>query len=213
MFVLSDTPSIANQFLAELRNVETQKDSMRFRKNLERIGEVLAYEISKTFTYADQSVETPLAVTQMKIPTELPVIFSVLRAAVPFSQGFLNVFDAAACGFIGAVRVEGAAEINIDLNYHAAPSVTGKTIIITDPMLATGKSLIAAIKKITSLGNPAHIHIASVVAAPEGIQHIKEHLTLPYSLWVGAIDERLNDKFYIVPGLGDAGDLAFGSKL
>lgn len=213
MFVLTDTPSIANQFLSELRNVTTQKDSMRFRLNLERLGEILAYEISKELSYSSQTVETPLANTEIMMPNDLPVLFSVLRASLPFYQGFLNMFDSSESGFVGAIRVEGGTEISIDLNYHAAPDVTGKSIIIADPMLATGKSLIAAINKITSLGNPAHIHIASVVAAPEGISYIKDHLTLPFSLWVGAIDEKLNDQFYIVPGLGDAGDLAFGSKL
>lgn len=214
MFILSDTPSIANQFIYELRNIDIQTDSLRFRKNLERIGEILAYEISKSFTYVSTETTTPLAKTQVEIPQFQPAIFSVMRAALPFYQGFLNFYDKAESGFIGAYREESSFnDITINLGYHTSPNITGKTIIIADPMLATGKSLISALNIILKYGTPAHIHIAAIVAAPEGLAYVKENLTLPFSLWLGVVDEKLDHNSYIIPGLGDAGDLAFGSKL
>lgn len=212
MFQLTDTPSIANRFLTELRDLEIQKDSLRFRKNLERLGEILAYEISKTLQFSEKTIQTPLSPILTRIPDEKPVIFAVLRASLPFYQGFLNFFDNAESGFIGAFREEGH-EIKINLGYHASPSLEGKTVILADPMLATGKSFLKSIETLLQHGRPKIIHIAAVIAAPEGIQFLKENLTLPYSLWIGAIDEKLNSKSYIVPGLGDAGDLAFGPKL
>ncbi|GMQ27275.1 uracil phosphoribosyltransferase [Algoriphagus sp. oki45] len=212
MFKLTDTPSIANRFLTELRDLEIQKDSLRFRKNLERLGEILAYEISKTFQFSKKTIQTPLSSAISLIPDEKPVIFAVLRASLPFYQGFLNFFDNAESGFIGAFREEGN-DIKINLGYHASPSLEGKTVILADPMLATGKSFLKSIETILQHGTPEIIHIAAVIAAPEGIQFLKENLSLPYSLWIGAIDEKLNSKSYIVPGLGDAGDLAFGPKL
>lgn len=187
---------------------------MRFRRNLERMGEVLAYEISKSFDYISEELETPLTPTTAFTPVEQPVIISVMRASLPFYNGFLNYFDQAESGFIGASRYESEpGKITVQLGYHASPSVEGKTIILADPMLATGKSLVKSIQTILSHGTPTHVHIAAVIAAPEGIQYLKENVDCPYSLWLGAIDEKLNHQSYIVPGLGDAGDLAFGPKL
>lgn len=214
MFILSETPSIANQFMLEMRDIRIQNDRMRFRKNLERLGEILAYEISKSLAYKDQEVETPLAKTLISIPERQLVLISVLRASLPFYQGFLNLFDEAESGFIGAFRDENeSGEIKINLGYHAAPSLEGKVIILADPMLATGKSIIRTLDTILSHGIPSMIHIAALFAAPEGIKYIEENLKLPYKLWLGSVDKKLNHLSYIVPGLGDAGDLAFGKKL
>lgn len=213
MFILEENTSVGNQFLAELRDVSIQKDRLRFRKNLERLGEVLAYEISKSFPYKQVQIQTPLAKTTVAIPSLDPVIFAVLRASLPFYQGFLNFFDKAESGFIGAFREEGKEGIKINLGYHASPNLEGKTLILADPMLATGKSFIRSIESILTHGKPEIIHIAAVIASPEGINYIKQQLKIPYKLWIGSLDESLNDQSYIVPGLGDAGDLAFGEKL
>ena len=214
MFILSETPSIANQFMAEMRDIRVQNDRMRFRKNLERLGEILAYEISKTLDYKVIEVETPMAKTIISTPNSQLVLISVLRASLPFYQGFLNFFDEAESGFIGAFRDENEhGEIKINLGYHASPSLHGKVIILADPMLATGKSIIRTLDTILSHGIPSMIHIAALFAAPEGIKYIDENLKLPYKLWLGSVDEKLNNLSYIVPGLGDAGDLAFGEKL
>lgn len=186
---------------------------MRFRKNLERLGEILAYEISKSFDYSVEQIETPLAQTSVNLPQESLVIFAVLRASLPFYQGFLNFFDQAGSGFIGAFRQEGEGEITINLGYHASPNLEGKTVILADPMLATGKSFIRSIETLLEHGTPKIIHIAAAIAAPEGVSYIKENLKVPYKIWVGALDEKLNHQAYIVPGLGDAGDLAFGEKI
>jgi uracil phosphoribosyltransferase len=214
MFILSETPSVANQFMAEMRDIRIQNDRLRFRKNLERLGEILAYEISKSLDYKVIEVETPLAKTIISTPDNQLVLISVLRASLPFYQGFLNFFDEAESGFIGAFRDENeSGEIKINLGYHASPSLQGKVIILADPMLATGKSIIRTLDTILSHGIPSMIHIAALFAAPEGIKYIEETLKLPYKLWLGSIDEKLNQLSYIVPGLGDAGDLAFGKKL
>lgn len=178
------------------------------------MGEILAYEISKSFEYVSEEIETPLTSTSALKPIEQPVIISVMRASLPFYNGFLNCFDEADSGFIGAFRDESQpGEISVQLGYHASPSLEGRVIILADPMLATGKSIIESINTILSHGTPKHIHIASIIAAPEGIQYIKENTSCIHSLWIGAIDEKLNHQSYIVPGLGDAGDLAFGPKL
>jgi uracil phosphoribosyltransferase len=213
MFILSKQPSIANQFLAELRNVQVQKDSMRFRKNLERLGEVLAYEVSKTLSFQSKEVVTPLENTAMTVPSDQVVLVAVLRAALPFYQGFLNFFDQAESGFIGAFREEGAENLTVNLGYHASPSLDGKVLILVDPMLATGQSCVAALHTLLQHGKPKAIHLVAAIAAPEGVQYLVERISQPYSLWLGTLDDRLNEKAYIVPGLGDAGDLAFGEKL
>jgi uracil phosphoribosyltransferase len=214
MFILSQTPSIANQFMLEMRDASIQKDRLRFRKNLERLGEILAYELSKSLSFQSQVIDTPLAKTQMMVPAEHPIIISVLRAALPFYQGFLNFFDHADSGFIGAFREEtNQGDPKINLGYLASPPLTGRILILTDPMLATGRSIIESINKLSNHGIPKHIHIATGFASPEGIDFIQKNLIIPHSFWIGSLDERLNEKFYIVPGLGDAGDLAFGPKI
>ena len=212
MFNLSDKPSIASQYLADLRNIDSQNDRLRFRKNLERLGEILAYEISKTLDYSSVQIHTPLAMTDVSIPKQTPVIIAVLRASIPFYQGFLNFFDRSESGFIGAFREEGE-NITINLGYHALPDLDGKPVILADPMLATGKSFVRSIETLLDYGTPAVLHIAAAIAAPEGVDYLKQHLKIPYKLWLGAMDSHLNAQAYIVPGLGDAGDLAFGEKL
>jgi uracil phosphoribosyltransferase len=213
MFVLEECDSIGNQFITDLRDVTVQGDRLRFRKNLERVGEILAYEISKSFPYHLKEIQTPLAKTKIKIPSINPVIVAVLRASIPFYQGFLNFFDRAESGFIGAFREEGEGEVKVNLGYHASPNLEGKTVILADPMLATGKSFVRTIDTILSHGTPEIIHIVAIIASPEGINHIKTQVKVPYKLWIGALDDSLNAQSYIVPGLGDAGDLAFGEKL
>lgn len=213
MFVLTENDTVGSQFIAELRDVTVQGDRLRFRKNLERIGEILAYEISKTFPYAQKTVDTPLARAEVRLPAVNPVLIAVLRASLPFYNGFLNFFDKAESGFIGAFREEGEGEIKINLGYHASPDLTDKTVILADPMLATGKSFVRTVDTILSHGTPKIIHIAAAIASPEGIEYLRKNITVPLQLWVGAIDQSLDAQSYIVPGLGDAGDLAFGEKL
>jgi uracil phosphoribosyltransferase len=213
MFVLSESNTIGNQFIAELRDVSIQGDKLRFRKNLERVGEILAYEISKSFDFESKEIQTPLAKMEVSLSSVNPVLIAVLRASLPFYQGFLNYFDKAESGFIGAFREESEEEITINLGYHASPSLEGKTLILADPMLATGKSLVRSIDTLVSHGMPKIVHIAAVIASPEGIRYIQENCKIPFKLWLGAVDQGLNSKSYIVPGLGDAGDLAFGEKL
>lgn len=212
LFVLSQNHSIANQFLSELRDASLQKDRMRFRKNMERLGQILGYEVSKKLSYELKKVKTTLGESSIAVLKEYPLLITILRAGIPFLQGFLNVFDHADCGFIGAYRNENAETITVNLEYLSVPSVDKKYIVLIDPMLATGRSVLDALKVLLSKGTPAHVFIVSVVAAPEGLQLLKENLTLPYSLWTCAVDEKLNSSFYIVPGLGDAGDLSYGIK-
>ena len=213
MFILSQQPSIANQFLGELRNKQIQKDRMRFRKNLERLGEILAYEVSKTLTYKEQEVQTPLEKAKIQLPSDQVVLVAVLRAALPFYQGFLNFFDQAESGFIGAFREESGAELTVNLGYHASPNLDNKVLILVDPMLATGQSCIESLQTLLKHGTPKSIHLVAAFAAPEGVEHLKKSITVPYSLWLGTLDAQLNAQSYIVPGLGDAGDLAFGEKI
>jgi uracil phosphoribosyltransferase len=213
MFILSQQPSIANQFLAELRNKQIQKDRMRFRKNLERLGEILAYEVSKTLTYKEQEVQTPLEKAKIQLPSDQVVLVAVLRAALPFYQGFLNFFDQAESGFIGAFREESGAELTVNLGYHASPNLDNKVLILVDPMLATGQSCVESLQTLLQHGTPKSVHLVAAFAAPEGVEHLKKSITVPYSLWLGTLDAQLNAQSYIVPGLGDAGDLAFGEKI
>jgi uracil phosphoribosyltransferase len=212
VFVLSKTHSVANHFLAELRDASLQTNRMRFRKNMERVGEMLAYELSKSLPYEEVSVKTPLGESSIALLKEHPLLITILRAGIPFLQGFMNLFDQSDCGFIGAYRNEGSGGVSINLDYLSVPPVDNRIIVLIDPMLATGRSVVEAIKVLSSKGTPRHIHIVSAVAAPEGLKLLKENLTLPYSLWTCAIDEKLNSSFYIVPGLGDAGDLSYGIK-
>jgi len=213
MFILNSRNSIANEFLKELRSTSLQNDRLRFRRNLERLGEIMAYEISKDLEYGTSSIETPLKSTQVDIIQEQPVIIPILRAALPFFQGVVNYFDHADCGFIGAYRKEDAADIEIDFGYMAAPDINDKEVILVDPMLASGKSFIKSIDNLFKNGIPSKVHIVAVIASPEGVAYIQQHLNVPFKFWLCSLDEGLNDKYYIVPGLGDAGDLAYGSKL
>lgn len=213
MFILNEHKSIANQFLLELRDENIQHDRMKFRKNIERLGEVMAYELSKSFNYIEQEVVTPLGTKRIHVPDEQPVLITILRAGLPYFQGFLNFFDKADCGFIGAFRKEDEDNLTIKLEYAATPSLNDRTVILIDPMLATGRSIIDSVNAIVRNGTPSFLHVVSLVAAPEGIGYLKEHLKLPYKVWTCALDENLNNQFYIVPGLGDAGDLSYGVKL
>lgn len=215
MFILNEVNSVVHQFLLELRDTQIQKDSLRFRRNMERMGEILAYEVSKSLEYVEKKINSPLGDTNIPVLKEQPVLISVLRAGLPFHQGFLNIFDRAESGFIGAFRNPHDADFNFDvsLNYFAIPSIQGKTVIVIDPMLATGSSLLKAVQVLESNGKPKHIHIMSLIAAPEGIKFLEKNIKTPFTLWTGAVDEKLNNMYYIVPGLGDAGDLSFGGKL
>jgi uracil phosphoribosyltransferase len=214
MFILTDTNSVANHFIAEMRDVNIQQDAMRFRKNMERLGEVLAYEISKVLAYQTATVQSPLAEATTHLLQEQPVLVAILRASLPFHQGFLNVFDRAENAFIGAYRGKHRADetFDIEMNYLASPDLNNKTIILIDPMLATGKSLIKSYEALLAYGKPAQTIIVAAIAAPEGIQFLQEFIP-DANFFIGTVDEKLNDKFYIIPGLGDAGDLSYGGKL
>jgi len=207
--------SILNQFLSELRDTTIQKDSMRFRKNLERIGEIFAYEISKTLAYASSQTTTPFGeATSKKLSTQ-PVVATILRAGIPLHQGILNYFDQAQNAFIGAYRKHHKNNsFEIAMEYVTSPDLNDKILIICDPMLASGSSMVLAFKELLKKGVPKHTHIVVAIASAQGIDYLKSHMpSNNYTLWCGAIDEELTAQAYIVPGLGDAGDLAFGDKL
>ncbi len=210
----ADTPSLVSQYMAELRDVNIQKDMLRFRRNLERIGEVLAYEISKTMTYRKQNVETPLDTAQCDMLDENVVLATIFRAGIPFHKGFLDYFDKAQNAFVSAYRKYKEKEnFDVFIEYIASPNLDGKTVIIADPMLATGASMELSYRALLTKGTPAKIHVASVISSQKAIDYVKE--TFPddkTTIWVGAIDEKINSHSYIVPGLGDAGDLAYGVK-
>lgn len=215
---LSEQPSLLNQYLKEMRNVETQKDSMRFRRNIERIGEIMAVEISRNFTYTVEDVQTPLAVAKVEVPQDKIVLGTLLRAGLPMHQGFLNMLDQAENAFISAYRQEtigkkGQVQIEIVSEYLAAPSIEGKTLILVDPMLATGLSMEVAYKALLSHGTPKSVHLACLFGTPQAIEHLSKTMPQDTTLWCAVIDPVLNEKKYIVPGLGDAGDLCFGEKL
>jgi uracil phosphoribosyltransferase len=213
LFILNRHDSIANQFLVELRDAVLQQDRMRFRKNMERIGQIMAYEISKTLTYKSVETVTPLGKISTDVPQKSPVLITILRAGLPFFQGFVDFFDKADCGFIGAYRLEGEDHVTIKLDYVATTGLEDKIVLLIDPMLATGRSILDSFRALEKHGKPAHVHIVSLVAAPEGIAYLQEHFPGPCSLWTCAVDQKLNHQFYIVPGLGDAGDLSFGTKI
>ena len=215
---LSEQPSLLNQYLKEMRSVEIQKDSMRFRRNIERIGEIMAIEISKQLTYAVEQVQTPLAVAEVEVPQDKVVLGTILRAGLPLHQGFLNMFDHAENAFVSAYRKEevdenGNVQLEIVSEYLAAPSLENKTLILVDPMLATGLSMEVAYKALLSHGTPKHVHVACLFGTPQAINYLSENMPEDTTLWCAVIDPVLNEKKYIVPGLGDAGDLCFGEKL
>ena len=211
---LHEQSSAMHLFLAELRDKTIQKDRERFRQNLKKIGVLIGYEISKVLKYEEQDVYTPLGIAKAKIASEHPVIIGILRASLPFFNGFLEIFPQAECGFIGAYRIsETKSNIKVQTDYVASGVLEDEVLILTDPMLASGTSIVDAIELLQKNGKPREIHIASVVAAPEGINYINDRIKTPVHLWTCAIDEKLNDQAYIVPGLGDAGDLSFGPKI
>ena len=212
---ISEQNSILNHFLAQIRDVTVQKDSMRFRKNIERIGEIMAYELSKTLPYKNIEVQTPLGIKKTTALEDHVVLCSILRAGLALHTGFMNIFDNAENGFVSAYRHHPNNDDYFDIlvEYQAAPSFENKTLILIDPMLATGQSIVAVLNKLHLDQNPKEIHIAVVIAAPEGIAYLEKNLPANCHLWVAALDDKLNGKNYIVPGLGDAGDLAYGVKL
>lgn len=210
---LAKTDSVLNTWINELRNTEVQNDRMRFRRNLERIGEVMAYQISQTMPYTDTEVSTPLGVYTGRAPAHQPIIATIFRAGFPLFQGILNYFDRADCAFIAAYRKhnkDGSFHINQD--YVTCPDLNGRTLIIADPMLASGSSLIMALDELFEYGKPAAVHVVVTIACTEGITNLRQRYP-DFTIWAADIDEELTAKGYIVPGLGDAGDLSFGEKL
>ena len=207
--------SLLNKFIAEIRDANIQKDAMRFRRNIERIGEILSYELSKSLTYEIKTVRTPFGSKEIALPKDKLVLCSVLRAGLPLHQGMLNYFDAAENAFISAYRHHRGDEdaFEVIVKYFAAPSLGGKTLVLTDPMLATGKTLENVLAALKEHGEPQKIHIISVIGSKPGIAHVKQVFPENTHLWIAAIDEKLSSRGYILPGIGDAGDLAFGEKL
>ena len=216
LHILDKQNTVLNRFIAEMRDVRVQTDSMRFRRNLERAGEITAYEISKTLTYTARMVETPLGEAQVALSDDEIVIATILRAGIPYHQGFLNYFDGASNAFVSAFRKYSKDNsFKVKVEYISCGDLEGKTLILTDPMLATGTSLVLTYKALLEKGGtPRHTHIASIIASDEGVQYVKENLPeKDVTIWCGAVDEELTVKSYIIPGLGDAGDLAYGDKL
>ncbi len=211
---LGEKQSVLNRYVTELRDIEIQKDAMRFRRNLERIGEYMAYEISKTFTYSSREIVTPLGKVNMEIPDGEVVLGTILRVGIPFHQGFLNCFDQAGNAFVSAYRkYKDSLKFDIHIEYIASPALTGKTLIITDPMLATGSSMELAYKALLTRGTPSKVHIASIIASEPSISYLKDQFPVEnITVWTAALDPCIDDHSYIVPGLGDAGDLAYGMK-
>ncbi|OIQ31047.1 MAG: uracil phosphoribosyltransferase [Bacteroidetes bacterium MedPE-SWsnd-G2] len=211
----SSSNSILNTFISELRNVDVQLDSLRFRRNIERIGEILGYELSKTLNFESKSITTPLGNCNSNLIKNDIVLCSILRAGVPLHHGLLNYFDRAENAFISAYRQhkENPESFDIVVEYLACPNLEGKTLLLADPMLATGQSMVATFEALKPFGAPKEIHLISVIGAQEGVEYIKDKFPKNTHLWIAAVDQELNSKGYIVPGLGDAGDLAFGQKL
>ena len=212
--ILGNQNSILNQFIAELRDINVQNDFMRFRRNLERCGEIFAYELSKELNFQSNQVQTPLGVAEINLPNETIVLATILRAGLPLHQGMLNYFDKAENGFISAYRkYSNDGTFRIQFEHISCPNIEGKTLVLIDPMLATGASMLLAYKAICEKGTPKHTHIVSVIASKEGVEYMKRNLSAKNTtLWLGAVDDELTVKSYIVPGIGDAGDLAYGAK-
>lgn len=211
---LGDTNSILNKFVAELRDVDIQKDSLRFRRNVERIGEIMAYEISKEFHYSTKDIQSPLGIAPMNTPDDQIVISTILRAGLPFHQGFLRYLDNAENAFVSAYRkYKDRLNFDIHIEYIASPRLTGKTLIISDPMLATGSSMELAYESLLTKGVPGHVHVASIISSKQALEYLQKKMPDDKTtIWIAALDNDLDDHSYIVPGLGDAGDLAFGEK-
>lgn len=212
---ISENNSVLNTFLAELRDVSVQNDRMRFRRNIERIGEILGYEMSKELNFTKKEVKTPLGKANLSLPEDDIVICSILRAGIPLHNGLLNYFDKAENSFISAYRhhPNNDEEFEILVEYIASPSLEGKTLILADPMMATGRSFVNVLQALERLGKPEKIHLVSVIGAAEGIEYVSKNFPENATLWIATIDQNLDERGYIVPGLGDAGDLSFGPKL
>ena len=212
---LSKQNSVLNTFISEIRDINIQKDSMRFRRNIERIGEIMGYEMSKVLDYNPANVKTPLGTCNIDLLAKNMVLCSILRAGIPLHNGLLNYFDAAENAFISAYRhhKHNPESIEIIVEYLACPSLENKTLVLADPMLATGQSMVATFEALKPFGVPKNIHLICVVGSKEGVDFITKNFPENTHLWIAVIDENLNDKSYIIPGLGDAGDLAFGEKL
>lgn len=215
LFELQQQLSLGHSILAQLRDPDIQQDRLRFRTNLQRLGQILAYELSKSLEYVQFPLGTSLGVAEAADLTQQPLLICVMRAGLPFYQGVQDMFDLADSGFIGAYRSSEQAGLaqDIFLGYSAAPSIVGRDVLLIDPMLATGSSLLKVWNLLKVQGQPRSLHILSAIAAPEGLAYLQQHLDINAHYWVGAIDSHLNEHAYIVPGLGDAGDLCFGGKL
>lgn len=211
----AETPSLVSRYMLELRDTGIQRDPLRFRANLHRIGQIMAYEISKRIDYETVEVTTPLGKSLCQTPSDKVVLASILRAGLPFHEGFLSYFDMAENAFVSAYRRyhEKGDTFDVVVEYLASPSIEGKTVIIADPMLATGASMELGYRALLRNGTPAHIHVASVIASRQSIEYVKNNFPDDTTIWAGAIDDTINAHSYIVPGLGDAGDLAFGEKI
>lgn len=212
---LGESHSLCNQFIAEIRDISIQHDPLRFRRNLERVGEIFAYEISKTLNFTRKTIQTPLGESIANLSSDEVVVASIMRAGLPLHTGLLNYFDRSENAFISAYRkYTNDGEFKINFEYISSPSIEGKVVILADPMLATGSSMELAYKALLTKGAPKHVHIVSIIGSEEGVDFIQKQLPMEnITLWMGAIDQELNSKSYIVPGCGDAGDLAFGAKL
>lgn len=215
VYNLGGKGTLLDQFISEIRDHQIQLDRLRFRYNLTRVGEIMAYEISKTLPFVDEDITTPLGISTVPTLKEQPIISTVLRAGLPYHQGFLNYFDHASCAFIAGYRkYDKSGKFEIKIDYISSPPIDKKILIINDPMLASGGSIELAYKGLLNYGTPKHVHVASIIASKEGLEYIEKMLPeSQISVWVGAIDDELTVKSYIVPGLGDAGDLAFGEKV
>lgn len=213
--ILSESNSIFNQYIAEIRDEIIQKDPLRFRRNLERLGELFAYEISKTLEYKVRDVKTPLGIAKVPTLKSQPVLATILRAGLPLQQGLLNIFDQAENAFISAYRkYDEDGEFHIEFEYLATPSLDEKVVVISDPMLASGASMEVGYHALLEKGSPDHVHLVSIISSRKGLEYVMEKITAEnVTLWIGAVDEEMTVKSYIVPGLGDAGDLAFGPKI
>lgn len=210
-----NSPSLVSQYLTELRDVKVQNDMLRFRRNLERIGQIMAFEISKCIRYKTVTIDTPLAKCDCRVIEDNIVLATIFRAGIPFHQGFLDYFDSAENAFVSAYRKYKEKEnFDVFIEYIASPDINGKTLVIVDPMLATGTSMELSYRALLTKGTPARIHLASVIASQKAVDYIGDHFPGDITtLWTGAIDPFINEHSYIVPGLGDAGDLAYGSKI
>lgn len=213
---LSEQNSLVNRFIAEMRDVNIHGDSMRFRNNLQRLGEIMAYEISKTLDYTPRIVTTPLGTKKMNLPTEEVVVATILRAGLPLQAGLTNYFDKADNAFVSAYREENSETdlgFDVHIEYLASPSLQDRTLVLADPMLATGSSMVLAYNALLTKGTPSITHFASVIACRQGIEMLAKHSPEDSTLWITALDDELDEHAYIVPGLGDAGDLSFGTKM